>query len=150
MRNAKVSRAWGKVNPWKHRRCAGEVFADLTAENQNGVFPPWRDEVFFFPSVRNWSVYTNLGWVSILCYNSLRLSSWASLRSLLSDWFKCLNPEYLNVDCLGDSESRCLLKGVSKAGLEIISSVSSWDSIEKFFVFDWRSFVLMCLSFYKR
>lgn len=66
----------------------------------------------------------------------------------MSDWFKCLNPEYLNVDCLGDSESRCLLKGVSKAGLEIISSVSSWDSIEKLFVFDWRSFVLMCLSFY--
>lgn len=52
------------------------------------------------------------------------------------------------MDCLGDSESRCLLKGVSKAGLEIISSVSSWDSIEKLFVFDWRSFVLMCLSFY--
>lgn len=39
----------GKVNPWKHRRCAGKVVADLTAENQNGVFPPWRDEFFFFP-----------------------------------------------------------------------------------------------------
>lgn len=37
----------GKVNPWKHRRYAGEVVADLTAENQNGVFPPWRDEFFF-------------------------------------------------------------------------------------------------------
>lgn len=36
-----------KINPWKHRRCAGEVFADLTAENQNGVFPPWRDDFFF-------------------------------------------------------------------------------------------------------
>lgn len=54
------------------------------------------------------------------------------------------------MDCLGDSESRRLLKGISKAGLEIISSVSSWDSIEKLFVFDWRSFVLMCLSFYVR